>query len=205
MFRALTVAAVVAIAATAVPASAAEFSGFRAELQGGWDHPSVNYDVNDNAGTFQGQYYVKHSGFMYGAEAGYDFAVSPTVILGVLGSVSGTTVKLQSEVVNNLYNASGSVGLNWNLAARAGFKVADSTLIYGAGGYASTKIKYYIDNPTTPALSYETNRTYGGFLLAAGVEQAFGEKFYGKVEYRYSNYQSGVHRNDVVFGAGMRF
>lgn len=205
MLRTLTVAALLASSVAAVPAAAANFSGFRAELQGGWDNPKVNYSAFDNNNVYLGTYSRSHSGFMYGAEAGYDFPVSDTIVLGALVSVGGTTVKLQPEAQNLLWSTNANVGVNWNLAVRAGFKVADSTMLYASAGYANTMIRYYIENSTTPALSYSDSRRYGGLLLAAGVEQAFGEKFYGKLEYRYSNYQSGVSRNQIVAGAGMRF
>lgn len=205
MLRTLTVAALLAATAVAVPSAAADFSGFRAEVQGGWDNPQVTYDVYTTTGVYVGEYHKNHSGFFYGAEAGYDFPVSDTVILGALASIGGTTVSLEPQAQNTLYTTNANVGFNWNIAARAGFKVADSTLLYASGGYASTNIKYYVNNVVTPGLSYEASRTYGGFLLAGGVEQAFGEQFYGKLEYRYSNYQSGVSRNQIVAGAGMRF
>jgi len=209
MIRTLTVAAIVATAAAAVPATAAEFSGFRAELQGGWDNPQITYDAYTTNGAYIGEYHESKSGFMYGAEIGYDFPVSETVILGVLGSIGGTTVSLDPQVFGTTITAwdvNANVGFNWNLAARAGFKVADNTLLYGSAGYASTNIKYYVNETNIlTTVSYEDSKTYGGFLFAAGIEQAFGEKFYGKAEYRYTNYQSGVSRNQIVFGAGMRF
>lgn len=204
MLRTLTFAAVLATAA-AMPVAAAEFSGFRAEVQGGWDNPQVTYDVYTTTGVYVGQYHQNHSGFFYGAEAGYDFPVSETIRLGVLASIGGTTVSLDPEAQNLLYTTNANVGFNWNLAARAGFKVGDSTMLYGSAGYASTNVKFYVENSVTPGLSYEASRTYGGFLLAGGVEQAFGEMFYGKLEYRYSNYQDGVSRNQIVAGAGIRF
>jgi outer membrane immunogenic protein len=204
MFRTATFAAFL-LSAVAVPATAAEFSGFRAELQGGWDNPQVTYDVYSAAGVYQGQYHQNHSGFMYGAEVGYDLPVSETIRLGVLASIGGTTVSIDPEAQNLLYSTNANVGFNWNLAARAGFKVGDSTMLYGSVGYASTNIKYYVNNLVTPALSFEDSRTYGGFLFAGGVEQALGESFYGRLEYRYSNYQSGVSRNQIVAGFGMRF
>jgi outer membrane immunogenic protein len=205
MLRTLTVAALLAAAATAAPAAAAEFSGFRAEVQGGWDNPVINYSVFSADDVYWGTYHKSHSGFMYGAEVGYDFPVSDTIILGVLASVDGTTVKLNAEHPT-ISAVSANVGVQWDIAARAGFKVADSTLLYASAGYANTQVKYYYTDILPPlSADLEVSRRYGGFLLAAGVEQAFGEKFYGKLEYRYSNYQAGVTRNQIVAGAGIRF
>jgi outer membrane immunogenic protein len=204
MLRPLTVAALLAATAAAVPATAAEFSGFRAEIQGGWDNPLIDYGIFGPEDGYWGTYHKSHSGFMYGAEVGYDFPVSDTIIIGALVSVDGTTVKLDATHPN-ISAVAANVGVQWDIAARAGFKVADSTLLYASAGYANTMVRYYYNDLVHPLITAEDSRRYGGLLLAAGVEQAFGEKFYGKLEYRYSNYQDGVTRNQIVAGAGMRF
>ncbi|TFU05968.1 porin family protein [Polymorphobacter arshaanensis] len=204
MLRTLTVAAVLATAAAAMPAAAAEFSGFRAELQGGWDSTSIGYV--DRFGT---NWEKSNSAFGYGAEVGYDFPVSETVILGVLGNVAGSTASFDDILCQtsacllgrNTVNA--NMGVNFSAMARAGFKVADSTLLYGGVGYANQSIKFY-DTPVGGA-TVEDSRSYSGFRFAAGGEQAFGESFYGKIEYRYSNYKDNVSTNQVWAGVGMRF
>lgn len=206
MLRTLTVAAVLATAAAAMPAAAAEFSGFRAELQGGWNSTSIGY-----VDAFGTNFENSSSAFGYGAEVGYDFPISETVIIGVLGNVSGSTQSYTdmlcpsgtSACLLGRPNVNANMGVNFSAMARAGFKVADSTLLYGGLGYANQNVKYYI----TPVggVTVEDSQSYGGFRLAAGIEQAFGESFYGKVEYRYTNYQDDVSTNQVWGGFGMRF
>ncbi|MGL4541048.1 MAG: outer membrane protein, partial [Polymorphobacter sp.] len=141
----------------------------------------------------------------------YDMPVSETVILGVNANFAGSTQSYtdmlcpegQSACLLGRDNVNANLGFNWALMARAGFKVADSTLLYGAAGYTQQNVKYYI----TPVggRTQSTSENYGGFRFAAGAEQAFGEQFYGKLEYRYSNYQSGVTTNQITAGAGWRF
>ena len=41
--------------------------------------------------------------------------------------------------------------------------------------------------------------------MAVGLEQGLGSNVYAKVEYRYTNYQDGLSRNQVVGGIGIRF
>ena len=202
MIRALTVAAVLATAAASMPAAAAEFSGFRAELQGGWDSTSIGYV--DRFGT---NWEKSNSAFGYGAEVGYDFPISEGVILGALGNIAGSTANAEDMLCPNggacllgRDNVNANLGFNFSLMARVGFKVADSTLLYGAGGYANQNIKYYI-TPVGGTTLADSN-SYGGFRLAAGVEQAFGEKLYGKLEYRYSDYNSNLTTNQVWAGVG---
>jgi outer membrane immunogenic protein len=206
MLRTLTVAAVLATAAAAMPAAAAEFSGFRAELQGGWNSTSIGY-----VSALGVNYENSKSAFGYGAEVGYDFPISESVIIGALGNVSGSTQSYTdmlcpsgtSACLLGRPNVNANLGVNFSLMGRVGFKVADSTLLYGGLGYANQNVKYYI----TPVggVTAEDSRSYGGFRLAAGVEQAFGESFYGKVEYRYSNYKDDVTTNQIFAGVGMRF
>jgi outer membrane immunogenic protein len=44
-----------------------------------------------------------------------------------------------------------------------------------------------------------------GLRLGAGIEFALGRGAYAKTEYRYSNYEGGVTRNQVITGLGFRF
>ena len=44
-----------------------------------------------------------------------------------------------------------------------------------------------------------------GIRVGGGVERALGGKSYVKTEYRYSNYQNGVSRHQVLAGVGIRF
>ena len=115
----------------------------------------------------------------------------------------GPLAALASACLLGRPNVNANMGVNFSAMARAGFKVADSTLLYGGLGYANQNVKYYI----TPVggVTVEDSQSYGGFRLAAGIEQAFGESFYGKVEYRYTNYQDDVSTNQVWGGFGMRF
>lgn len=204
MLRNLTLGLLLASAA-AVPAAAAPFSGFRVEGQIGWDNPVVDYDIYTANGVYVGNYHNSRSGFMYGGEVGYDLPLSDILRLGALFTFNGTTVDVQPQYGVNLYDFNAKIGTNWNLGARMGFLVAPATMLYGTLGYAQTAIRYYYTDNVVPANSWEEKRTYGGFLFAAGAEQAFGERFYGKLEYRYQNYQDGVSRNQIVGGVGIRF
>ncbi|HYJ83725.1 MAG TPA: outer membrane beta-barrel protein, partial [Allosphingosinicella sp.] len=59
---------------------------------------------------------------------------------------------------------------------------------------------------TTPAgVTTRDGRNLDGFRLGAGYQHGFGEKMYGKVEYRYSNYEADVTRHQVLLGVGVQF
>jgi outer membrane immunogenic protein len=126
------------------------------------------------------------SGFLYGGSFGYDLQRGKAVF-GVEGEVTGSTTEDCSA------GACVTAGRDLYAGARVGVVAAPSTLIYAKGGYtnARAEIGGFGEN-------------FDGFRIGAGVEQSFG-KFYGKIEYRYSNYELDLERHQVVAGLGVRF
>jgi outer membrane immunogenic protein len=71
-----------------------------------------------------------------------------------------------------------------NLGARLGFKAGEKTKVYVGAGYDVGDIDE--------------------FNMGVGVQQSFGEKVYGKVEYR-RYFFSGTDLNAAVVGIGVKF
>jgi outer membrane immunogenic protein len=133
----------------------------------------------DHAGGFG----VGSSGVAYGGVVGYDTRIGGAVI-GAEGEVTGSTVE-ESGV---------SAGVDFSVGARLGYAVTNSTLVYAKGGYTNARIN-------VGALGAD----YDGYRVGAGVEHSFG-RFLGKVEYRYSRYDSAhINRDQVMAGLGIRF
>lgn len=80
---------------------------------------------------------------------------------------------------------------NIGAAARIGYVVADRALVYGKVGYANWK------QTTTAELE--------GLRLGAGVEAKLVGPVYGKVEYRYTDFDGGVGQHGGLVGVGVRF
>ena len=91
------------------------------------------------------------------------------------------------------------------------------------GGYTNTSIEA---NYETSGDAFEFDTNADGFRLGAGIEQLFGPNLYGKLEYRYSNYNNldfsddfdldsfdaenfdtdiNLDRHQVMAGLGFRF
>lgn len=70
--------------------------------------------------------------------------------------------------------------------ARLGVALTDNLLAYGKVGYANL-------------------RGLDGVRVGGGLEIASGAKLYGKLEYRYSDFQDGVGRHAGLVGVGLRF
>lgn len=186
-------ASVAVLAATATPASA---EGFRAEVHGGWDHaradgPGINNNDSD-------------SGIVYGIGAGYDFAIAPKVELGLdLSADLSSMEECETSVVLPNDRACLDAGRDLAAAVRLGYKVSPRGTVYALAGYTNARFRF---DYTTPAgVTTRDGRNLDGFRLGAGYQHGFGEKAYGKVEYRYSNYESDVSRHQVLLGVGLNF
>ena len=180
-------ASVAVLAAAATPAAA---EGFRAEVHGGWDHVRANGSGD--------------SGIVYGIGAGYDFKIAPKVELGVdLSADLSSLEDCESGVI--LVNDAACIHAKRDLAAaiRLGYKVSDRGTLYALAGYTNARFRF---DYTTPAnVTTRDSGNLDGFRLGAGYQHAFGKNMYGKVEYRYSNYEADVTRHQALIGVGVNF
>ena len=228
-----TCAAALALAGAALaaaPASAQdEFSGFRIEAVAGWDNIGVDYDDDVFNGGKRDD-----DGFTIGAGAGYDIQMGQFVF-GPEAEFTESTLDREYQEqgtrpalpvatpISATYNIEG--GGDIYLGGRAGVTVSPNFLLYGKIGYSWHKLAIEgsgTDNGVPFTIDEQID--LGGLRLGAGGEMNFGENFYGKLEYRYSNYNEGdfdvngananldplfsgidVVRHQVMLGAGFRF
>lgn len=181
----LAVAASAAVVSTG--ASASDISGFRVEALLGWDSPNFA-----ELGS--------KSGLGYGAGIGYDFAVAPTVSLGIDGEIGGSTAKYR--VSEGADHVEISTGRDLYVGARVTGKVADKFAVYAKAGYANARVK-----ASASIEGYEESESAngGGFRLGAGGQYLLGEKAYVGAEYRYTNYEGDFSRHQVLATFGYRF
>jgi outer membrane immunogenic protein len=171
-----------AIAAPALAQDAAAgptFTGAHVEAVGGWDRVQ-GQGSHDN-------------GVLYGVGAGYDIQRGG-VVLGVEGEATDSTQKesaggLTEHASRDLY-----------AGGRIGVVVGGNNLLYAKAGY--TNARFGISGTGTDTFAHGN---LDGARVGAGVEHALGNRAFVKAEYRYSDYQQGVSRNQVVAGVGLRF
>lgn len=191
--------ALVAATAVATPALAqdsAAFTGLRAEGIVGWDR--TNYDIVNGFG-------VKDNGVVYGFGLGYD-AQMVGVVAGLEGEISDSTAKkcLNSlDVVGD--RACVKAGRDLYVGGRVGTVVGGSTLLYAKAGYTNARFNATYRDGGTGADNFSDHTNLDGIRLGVGAEYAIGPNSFVKAEYRYSNYEQGVSRNQVVAGFGFRF
>lgn len=208
-------AALIAFAAT--PAAAQNnFSGFRVEGRLGYDSVSVEGDYVDPAGAIHGE--NDEDGFGFGAEVGYDFALGPNFILGLYAGADFSDADL-CQRFNAYDQACIEIKRNLYIGARAGFQVGSSTLIYGRTGWSNGAAEFEFNDVDNIVPDTADSDSQNGWHFGLGVEQNFGDMFYGKLEYNRTVYSDGDFastappfaltidgsRSQFTAGVGLRF
>ena len=174
-----TVILAAAIAASvAVPAYAQdskEFNGPHAEIITGYD-------------TVKGTGAGSPDGLLYGLNLGYDLQMGG-VVLGLEGEVADSTANA------NLGGTKIDAARDLYVGGRIGTPITSNTLAYVKAGYTNARIE-----------AKGFGGTNGdGVRVGAGLEHKLNDRFTIKGEYRYSNYEAGVERHQLVAGLGVRF
>ncbi len=167
-------------------------SGFRVEGLVGYDRPSI---ADENA-----------DGVLYGMGVGYDFQ-SGNAVFGIEAEATDSTA---NERVAGFALPGDELrvraGRDLYVGGRAGAVVGGGTLLYAKAGYTNARVRVDYEDGTAGTINDFTDRTnLDGVRAGAGAQFAIGTNAYLKTEYRYSNYQDGVDRHQVVGGFGFRF
>jgi outer membrane immunogenic protein len=186
----LGLAAGLAAPALAQDAAAPSFTGARIEGIAGWDRSQAYDDHRD--------------GVLYGIGAGYDFAAGSNLIAGIEGEVNDSTAKVcaGARTAANPETCA-RAARDLYVGGRIGTVVGGRTLVYAKAGYTNGRYKATIDDGTTRTTLAKSD--LDGVRVGAGAEYALGSNTFVKAEYRYSNYEQGVSRHQVVGGFGLRF
>jgi outer membrane immunogenic protein len=196
-----TVATVLA-AATAAPATAAEFNGPFVGAQIGWQSEKMkNTDssfgvtpIDDTVNSISGGIYAGYDKrvadrVVIGAEAGVDFSSDDETD----ASAAGTTYLVDPKY-------------SFDLTVRAGYLVTPETLLYARGGYTNARVRTSV---ASLAGVEGDSDNQDGWLAGAGVERQIKDNISARLEYRYSKFsQDGDgkdNRNRVLAGLSYRF
>jgi outer membrane immunogenic protein len=139
-------------------------------------------------------------GARMGGFVGYNWQFSNGFVAGVEGDVNYDW--------NNDDVAAGvdaESGFSGSARARLGYAM-DRTLIYAAGGWTATNVE--VDTPIG-----NDDDTLHGWTIGAGVDHAFTDNLFGRVEYRYNDYGNGnlagadvdFNQHVVQVGLGVKF
>lgn len=167
-------------------------SGFRIEGLVGYDRPSVQDESAD--------------GVAYGVGVGYDFQ-SGNAVFGLEAEATDSSA---SERVAGAVLPGDELrvraGRDLYVGGRVGAVVGGRTLLYAKAGYTNARVRVDYEDGTAGTVNDFTDRTnLDGVRAGAGAQFSIGSNAFLKTEYRYSNYQDGVDRHQVVGGFGFRF
>ena len=181
-----------ALAATPAFAQAPALGhGFRVEAITGYDGLGVEGKTADGA--------------IYGLGVGYDFR-SGAVTAGVEAEAADSTTDhcFQTVTLTDLWQCAAG-GRDLYAGGRVGAAVGGNVLIYAKAGYANSRV---VLDPTVSAAIFPPiiiRRNLDGIRAGAGLEIGLGGRAFVKTEYRYTNYEDGFDRHQLVGGVGLRF
>lgn len=135
----------------------------------------------------------KDGGALFGLGAGYDFAVGPAVSLGADVEATESTQKEGDEDIAQV-----KAGRDLYAGGRVTFAVSPGANLYLKGGYTNARFK------ATDGID-TVSENFDGFRVGAGGQMTLTGKAYVGAEYRYSNYEAGLSRNQVALTVGTRF
>ena len=157
--------------------------GVRIELLGGYDDDGFEH------------------GLLYGTRIGYDFNLSRRFLLGIEGELSDVTT--DQELTLPPTSLTVRDGPDVYAGARATIAVSDRFRLHGAAGYTRARHGSFFLAPGGIIGGQEIS--HDGFRLSAGAQFLIGRHAFIGAEYRYSDYEQFVRRNQYVATLGFRF
>ncbi|MCK4206952.1 porin family protein [Brucella pituitosa] len=177
--------------------------------------------VDTTAFTWSGAYLGVQGGGSWanGEFSGFGISGSEDADGGVLGGFAGYNYQFDNNLVVGI---EGDLEYNWNeqeifgagfgtdwagsVRGRVGYAV-DHALVFATAGWAATR--GYVD---VPGLG-KAEETFNGYTVGAGLDYAFTNNIFGRLEYRYSDYGDknlqginvDVDQQTLKVGLGVKF
>lgn len=195
---------------------ASQVSGLRVEPRIGYERviSELNVDTADDSASVR----VGKSGVTYGGEVGYDAQVNVSAVLGVYAGLEGSSAKeCENDIVSVGDRTCIAANRNITVGARGGYLLSPTTLLYVKGGFSSGRLRLSNRNATVEENNVAGSDSLSGFHAGAGIQTAFSSRFYGKLEYVYTDYNGyevndgttktslDFSRHQAIAGFGVRF
>jgi outer membrane immunogenic protein len=146
---------------------------------------TIDFYRNNNHGHAE----ESSDGFALGGWVGYNWQVGPHLVYGIEGDLGWTNASQNNQVFDNDHTNS-KIGAFGSLRGRVGYAM-DRLLIFATAGLAFADISQNIQKGRNAGeqVIWE-NQTPMGYVIGAGIEYAFDDRWIGRAEYLYSNYGS---------------
>lgn len=183
-------------------APAFSWNGFNIGIQGGYGW--YNQDVSGGGATDTADF----DGGLLGGFVGYNYDLGNNWVVGLEADFE----KSWADGSADLGGPDVEYGFDWqgSVRGRVGYAF-DRALIYGTAGWAYGS--GYLD---IPAFSSE-KETFNGYTVGVGLDYAFTDMMFGRVEYRYTDFgnkdfslggasvNSDVDQHAIRVGLGVKF
>jgi outer membrane immunogenic protein len=202
----LAAALLLAGVCTPALASAHEWTGFYAGVNGGYGGDKFAYPVNGSFTSggstldLTGKAQLDSSGFLGGGQIGYGFSSPEDWLFAVEADIDASAIKGELGASGSLSGVIGGaaalkagsrIDYLGTVRAKIGHAIADDLVLYGTGGFAygGVKSSYAIDVTSGGATVFSTTNakrvTDSGWTAGAGVSYPIGDKMSLSTEYLY--------------------
>jgi outer membrane immunogenic protein len=165
---------------------------------GAWDRTTLtdnffNVNVSDS-----------RTGFVAGAQIGYNWQISRQFVIGVELMLDGTDIKTETTTVVPPTVITASAKVDWItiLAARFGW-AANNWLFYGkaGGAWVHDSVTVTASRPGMGPFSASASDTTGGWLVGAGIEYGFAPNWTARIEWDHIGLDDVNHSGFVTLFA----
>lgn len=129
--------------------------------------------------------------FIGGIQAGYNFKLSPNILIGFEGEFTwlthGTSLTVPTLVGGTVLTNTASPDWVATAAGRLGYTV-DKTMVYAKGGAAWMNANYGAFRTPAAGVPFAANDTRTGYVVGGGLEYGFSRNWSAKVEYAYLDF-----------------
>lgn len=142
-------------------------------------------------------------GVLYGVSAGYEVPLGKNLFAAVEAGLADSSTKECARDVAVLGDKlCARTGRDISATLRFGTNLSETSKLYVLGGYTNARMRLTYDDGVN---DYSDSGNLDGFRLGAGYQHNFGQNLFGKIEYRYSNYEQGFERHQGVVAVGAKF
>jgi len=171
-------------------APAARWSGFYLGGSAGWGFGESRQELD--RGNNHGYDTVSPDGFAGSLTAGYNFLLTPTMLLGAEADLGVMNVTGDDKPVYDGHSWKPQFGPLWGtMRARAGYLLGDSFLLYGTAGLAIMQTDNWTVGNNWNESSWD-GKMRTGWTIGAGLEYALTDRWSAKAEYLYMDF--GKHK-----------